>query len=132
MVAFAGWQPQGSAWKRYIAQASDAAAAFKGFGLTPVGQVGQVQPAASAPLELPSGQAAGQLPDEPVRPTASAGSTAALALSPRGLFPAQLSLERLQTQLQAPMQQNEDGKLSRVYLSFCEHLCVTVQHVHGR
>ncbi len=107
-VAFTGWQPQGSAWKRYIAQASDAAAAFKGFGLTPAGQVGQAQPAASAPPELPSGQAAG-LPDEPARPVPSAGITAAQALSPRGLFPAQLSLERLQTQLQAPMRQHEDG-----------------------
>ena len=111
-MVYAGWQPQGSAWKRYVAQASDAAAAFRGFGLTPAGQVGQVQPAASAPSELPSGQPAGQLPDQPACPVASAGSTAALALSPRGLFPAQLSLERLQTQLQAPMQQNEDGKPS--------------------
>ena len=104
----AGWQPQGSAWKRYVAQASDVAAAFRGFGATAPGQAGQAQPAASALPELPSRQPVGQLPNEPACPAATAGGAPALAMSPRA-FPLQLSLERLQAERHASLRQDEAG-----------------------
>ena len=116
----AGWQPQGSAWKRYVAQASDAAAAFRGFGAAAPVRAGQAQPAASAPPDLPTGQ----LPEEPASLAAPAGSTAALAMSPRG-FPLQLSLERLQAERHAPLRQDEAGTQSQELACCVGLICVT-------
>ena len=57
----AGWQPQGSAWKRYVAQASDAAAAFKGFGAARLlGRLGSRSPLCQRRQSCPAGRPLGQ------------------------------------------------------------------------
>ena len=90
--SFAGWQPQGSAWKRYVAQATDAANPFRGFGAA---SPGQAQPAAPA------------APEGPMGPAAAASSPVQSA--PAGPFPVQLSLEKLQAERRSSLQQNPDG-----------------------
>lgn len=105
--ARAGWQPQGSAWKRYVAQAADAAAASKGaplrFGVSDPAQPKQHQPEVPMTSEHVTGQAAGEQPEETAGPVANAAAVPAQA------FPAQLSLDRLQAERRSLLQQKPDG-----------------------
>ena len=93
-----GWQSQGSAWKRYVAQAADAVGSPKTppllFAAPTHAPAEQAQPKVAITPEPPCGQPGGQAAREPAMPAPlqSAPATPALPL------PVQLSLERLQEQ----------------------------------
>ena len=105
--AHAGWQPQGSAWKRYVAQAADAAGTPKGaplsFGVSDSAQPKQPQP--EAPMT--SGQATGHAAGQQLKETS--GPVANTPAAPAQAFPAQLSLDRLQAERRSSLQQKSDG-----------------------
>ncbi len=106
--AHVGWQFQGSAWKRYVAQAAEAAATVKGapltFGVSASAQPEQPQSEAPVASEQATKQAAVQQPEETAVPAASAPA------APVQAFPAQLSLDRLQAERRSSLQQNPDGE----------------------
>ena len=93
-----GWQSQGSAWKRYVAQAADAVGSPKTppllFAAPTHAPAEQAQPKVAITPEPPCGQPDGQAAREPAMPAPlqSAPATPALPL------PVQLSLEQLQEQ----------------------------------
>ena len=109
--AHAGWQPHGSAWKRYVAQAAYAAAASKGvplsFGVSESAQ--PKQPQSEAPMT--SGQATGQATGCAAgqQPEETSGPIANTPAAPAQAFPAQLSLDRLQAERRSSLQQKPDG-----------------------
>ena len=83
-----GWQSQGSAWKRYVAQAADAVGSPKTLPLLSAAPAQapaeRAQPEAATAPEPSSGQPGGQAAREPAMPAPP--------------LPVQLSLERLQEQ----------------------------------
>ena len=93
-----GWQSQGSAWKRYVAQAADAVGSPKTppllFAAPAQAPAEQTQPKVATAPEPPCRRPGGQTAREPAMPAPlqSAPATPALPL------PVQLSLERLQEQ----------------------------------
>ena len=93
-----GWQSQGSAWKRYVAQAADAVGSPKTLPLLSAGPAQapaeRAQPEAATAPEPSSGQPGGQAGREP----AMAAPLQSAPATPAPPLPVQLSLERLQEQ----------------------------------